>query len=96
MYVACSTQCFAQLPLEKALRLIAELEFSKVDVAINENGSHLKPSEVVKDVADASLRIRIGPSLTPAAFSVEFDVKSDDEYLQQLKAICRLARARRP
>jgi sugar phosphate isomerase/epimerase len=92
MYVACSTQCFARLPLEKALRLMAELEFSKVDIAINENGSHLKPSEVARDVAEAGLRIRIGPSLTPAAFSVEFDVKSDDEYLQQLKAICRLAR----
>ena len=35
MYVACSTQCFARLPLDRALRLIAELEFSKVDVAIS-------------------------------------------------------------
>jgi sugar phosphate isomerase/epimerase len=92
MYVACSTQCFAQLPLERALRLMAELEFSKVDVAINEQGSHLKPSEVARDVAEAALRIRIGPSLTPAAFSMEFDVKSEQEYLDQLKAICKLAR----
>ena len=92
MYVACSTQCFTRLALEPALRLMAELEFSKVDIAINENGSHLKPSEVAKDVVGAALRIRIGPSLTPAAFSVEFDVKSEEEYLHQLKAICRLAR----
>ena len=92
MYVACSTQCFARLPLDRALRLMAELEFSKVDVAINEQGSHLKPSEVVADIARAALSIRIGPSLTPAAFSVEFDVKSDDEYQRQLKAICKLAR----
>ena len=40
MYVACSTQCFARLPLERALRLMAELEFSKVDVAISEFGTH--------------------------------------------------------
>jgi sugar phosphate isomerase/epimerase len=92
MYVACSTQCFARLPLDKALRLMAELEFSKVDVAINEHGSHLKPSEVANDVAEAALRIRIGPSLSPAAFSVEFDAKSQDEYLHQLKGICKLAR----
>src|SRR5471030_2695106 len=92
MYVACSTQCFARLPLERALRLMAELEFSKVDVAISEQGSHLKPSEVARDVAEASLRIRIGPSLTPAAFSIEFDAPSDEVYLQQLKAICKLAR----
>src|SRR5262249_25877660 len=92
MYVACSTQCFARLPLERALRLMAELEFSKVDVAINERGSHLKPSEVADDIARAALRIRIGPSLTPAAFSVEFDAPSDEEYLNQLRAICKLAR----
>jgi sugar phosphate isomerase/epimerase len=92
MFVACSTLCFARLPLDSALRLMAELGFGKVDVAIVENGSHLKPSEVVKDISEAALRIRIGPSLTPSAFSVEFDVENDDQYLQQLKAICKLAR----
>jgi sugar phosphate isomerase/epimerase len=92
MYVACSTQCFARLPLDRALRLMAELEFSKVDVAITEHGSHLKPSEVAQDIAAAGLRIRIGPSLSPAAFSVEFDVPDDVEFLRQLKAICKLAR----
>lgn len=92
MYIACSTQCFSRLPLDRALRLMAELEFSKVDVAIHEHGTHLKPSEVANDVAEAALRIRIGPSLSPAAFSVEFDAPSEEEYLRQLKAICRLAR----
>lgn len=92
MFVACSTHCFARLPLQPALRLMAELEFSKVDVAISENGPHLKLSEVVADVAQAALRIRIGPSLTPAAFSVEFDALEGEDFLRQLKAICRLAR----
>ncbi len=92
MYVACSTQCFARLPLESALRLIAELEFSKVDVALHEHGPHLKPSEVATDVAAAFQRIRIGPSLTPAAFSVELDAPTEDEALRQLRAICKLAR----
>ena len=92
MFIACSTLCFARLPLERALRLMAELEFSKVDVAICENGSHLKPSEVAQDIAEAALRIRIGPSLTPAAFNVEFGGVTDEELLTQLKAICKLAR----
>ena len=30
MYVACSTNCFARYPLERSLRLIGELEFSKL------------------------------------------------------------------
>src|SRR5271154_1649388 len=90
--VACSTLCFARHPLDRALRLIGELEFAKLDVAIHEKGPHLKPSEVVQDVPLASQRIRIGPSLTPAAFSVEIDADDPKEYYRQLRAICKLAR----
>jgi len=92
VYVACSTLCFARHPLERALRIIGELEFSKLDVAIHEKGPHLKPSEVAADVGLAAQRIRIGPSLTPAAFSVQIEANSAEEYQRQLRAVCRLAR----
>lgn len=92
MFVACSTLCFAKYPLARALRLIGELEFSKVDVAIREQGPHLKPSEVLADVAAAAHQIRIGPSLAPASFTVEIDAPDPVEYANQLQAICRLAR----
>lgn len=92
MYVACSTKCFAQLPLEQALRIINELEFSKVDVALSEHGPHLKPSEVAQDVNLAAQQIRIGPSLTPAALNVEIEAVNAEVYESQLRAICRLAR----
>lgn len=92
MNVACSTLCFARHPLDRALRIIGELEFSKLDVAIHENGPHLKPSEVAGDVGLAAQRIRIGPSLTPGAFSVEIAATEPAEYQRQLRAICRLAR----
>jgi sugar phosphate isomerase/epimerase len=92
VYVACSTLCFARWPLERTLRTIAELEFGKVDIAIQEQGPHLKPSEVVADVAGAAQRIRIGPSLSPAAFNVEIEAADESDYQRQLQAICHLAR----
>jgi sugar phosphate isomerase/epimerase len=92
VYVACSTLCFARYPLDRALRIIGELEFSKVDVAIRESGPHLRPSEVAQDVTLAAQRIRIGPSLTPGAFRVELETPDLDVFNQQLRAICRLAR----
>lgn len=92
MYVACSTLCFARYPLDRALRTIGELDFSKVDVAIHERGPHLKPSEVLQDVTLAAQRIRIGPSLSPAAFNVEIETPDPAVYRAQLKAICQLAR----
>ncbi len=92
VYVACSTKCFSRYPLERALRIIGELEFSKLDVAIHEKGPHLRPSEVAADVSLAAQRIRIGPSLTPAAFDLEIEAPGEEEYHRQLKAVCRLAR----
>ena len=92
MFVACSTQCFARHPLERALRIINELEFSKVDIAIHEQGPHLRPSEVQHDLALALQRIRIGPSLSPAAFDVEIEAPTTREYACHLRAVCKLAR----
>jgi sugar phosphate isomerase/epimerase len=92
VYVACSTMCFSRLPLEQALRMINELEFSKVDIAIHEQGPHLKPSEVASDVSLAAQRIRVGPKLTPAAFSVDLEAENDDAAERQLKAVCKLGR----
>jgi sugar phosphate isomerase/epimerase len=92
VYVACSTTCFSRLPLEQALRMINELEFGKVDIAIHEQGPHLKPSEVALDVSLAAQRIRIGPKLTPAAFSLEIEAEGEDAVMRQLRAICKLGR----
>ena len=91
MFVACSTLCFGKHPLDRALQMISDLEFGKIDVAIHEGGPHLRPSEVAADVGRFAQRIRIGSSLSPAAFSVEI-AATGDEFLRQFRAVCRLAR----
>src|SRR5262249_37851909 len=68
------------------------LEFSKLDVAIHERGPHLRPSQVAEDVTLAGQMIRIGPSLSPAAFDLEIETESAEEYDRQLRAVCKLAR----
>ena len=92
MFVACSTLCFSRSSLEDALRVIAELGFSKFEAAIHEQGRQLRPSEVAADVGQAAARLRLGPGLTPVAFSVEIDAEGREEHDRQFKAICRLAR----
>jgi sugar phosphate isomerase/epimerase len=92
VYVACSTLCFGRHPLEAALRLIAELEFHKFDLALSEGGRHLRPSEVAADVPAAAARLRGGPGLIPAAFTVDVEADDEADYLRQFRAVCRLAR----
>jgi sugar phosphate isomerase/epimerase len=86
--VACSTLCFGKYPFERALQTIAELGFNKVDVAIHEEGPHLKPSDVAADVHTVASRLRLGPGLTPCAFSVA----TDEAGTEHFAAVCRLAR----
>lgn len=92
MYVACSTLCFGSRRFEEALRIIGELHFNKFDVAIDEQGPHLRPSAVAEDVVGTAARLRFGPGLTPAAFSVGIDAPDEKEYQRQFQALCRLAR----
>jgi sugar phosphate isomerase/epimerase len=91
VFVACSTLCFARYPLDQALRTIVELGFGKADIAIHEQGPHLRPSQVVADVHLAMQSIRIGPGLSPAAFSVVIHAQDQVEFDKQFQAVCRLA-----
>ncbi len=92
MYIACSTLCFGRLPLSEALQSIAELEFSKYEVAIHETRGQLRPSDVAADVNTIAQRLRMGPGLTPAAFCVSFQAPDEEEASRQFRAVCRLAR----
>jgi sugar phosphate isomerase/epimerase len=90
--VACSTLCFGKYPFERALQTIAELGFSKVDVALHEEGPHLRPSEVTADAHTIATRLRIGPGLTPCAFSVATAALDGSASAEDFAAVCRLAR----
>ncbi len=92
MFVACSTLCFGRHSLEEAIRLIGELRFAKVDLAVHEELEHLKPTEVAADVPRISHRLKSLCPLGLAAFHVQIIASDQVEYDRQLRAVCRLAR----
>jgi sugar phosphate isomerase/epimerase len=93
VFVACSTLCFTKEPLESALRHIVELEFTKVDLALVQDGPHLRPSDVAENFEAALHRIRYGPSLTPAALDLDFGPVEPKLLARRFEASCRLAKA---
>jgi sugar phosphate isomerase/epimerase len=95
MFVACSTLCFARESLEGALRQIAELEFDKFELALIENGQHLKPSEAGDNPEAALQRVRGGPSLIPSALYLDFGTVdwSNPVTDARFDGLCRLAKA---
>jgi len=95
VFVACSTLCFAREPLEAALRQIAELEFDKFELALVEDGQHLRPSEAGDHPEAALQRLRRGPSLVPSSLYLDFGPIdwSEPVTLRRFDGLCRLAKS---
>lgn len=93
MFVAASSRCFAGLSLDEAMRQLADLEFSHVEVFLHEHDGHLKPSDVVRDFDQALSAIKQIHRLTPTALSVDIDAPDEAEYYRQFAACCKLAKA---
>jgi sugar phosphate isomerase/epimerase len=91
VYVACSSLCFSRYPLNQALYAISELSFHKVDLALHEDGPHLKPSEVVADLNRVAQTLRKA-NVAYAAFHVRINAPDAEKYQETLRAVCRLGR----
>lgn len=91
MDVACSTLCFTREPLARALRHIAELDFTKVDLAIADEHAHIGPDQIVDDAAGVIQQIRQGPTLGFSAITLRTDAR-DPAFPQRLDAVAHFAK----
>jgi len=78
VFVAASTRCFAEMPFEQACEQISELQYDKVEIWLDENQDHLKPSQVIADPEGFCSRFRDATRLTPIAMSIENDLSVKD------------------
>lgn len=89
MFVAASTRCFAEMDFWQALDQITDLEFDRVEIWLDENGS-LKPSFVTANADEFMARMRDRTRLSPIALTLAHDV--DEPTFQ---ALCRIAKSLR-
>lgn len=93
MFVAASSRCFCDLPLDAALGRLVDLEYTNVEIVIHESGGHLKPSEVLADLDRAVQTCRKTHRLSAVAYSIDVEAPDDEEYYRQFAACCKLAKA---
>ncbi len=92
MFVAASSECFADLSLDGVLQRLVDLEFSAIEVAIHERGGPIKPSTVLNDLDSVVAACRETYRLTISGYSVDIDAEGET-YYDQFAACCRLAKA---
>jgi len=77
VFIAASTHSLGDLSFNDACFQIGEMGYDKVEIWMNEESDHLKPSEVTDDPEKFASQFREHTRLTPVAFSVEHDVDVD-------------------
>jgi len=91
VFVAATTQCFPNRPLDSAIEKLADLEFSHIEIGIHEDSEHIKPSEVVSDMAACYDKINSTRRLTVTGLSLDIAEEGED-YFQTFIKCCELAK----
>jgi len=92
VFVAATSRCFPDVPLDAAMMQLADLEYANVEIMIHESGGHMRPSAVMDDLERAILLCRQTHRLTPIAFSVDIEAP-ENLYYRQFAACCKMAKA---
>lgn len=74
MFVAVSTRCFAELSFADACAQLVDLEFDKVELWLDNSGTHLPVAEVADDPDAFVARYRETTRMPPVAFTTAHDV----------------------
>jgi len=93
VFVAATTRCYPELPLDAALQRLIDLEYTNVEIILDEAGVQLKPSEVLADPDRAIRLCRQTHRMTTIAYGVEPNAPGEQAYYAQFAACCRLAKA---
>ncbi len=92
VFVAASSYCFADLSLVDAIDRLSHLEFTAIDIVIDETGNQVKPSDVLADLENSIILCRDTHRLDISGYFVNITAKGDEHY-RQFESICRLAKA---
>ena len=92
MFVAVSTACYADLPLEEAVERLADLSFTALEVTIHEGSPQLTPALVASDLERAIAICTHTQRMDVISYDVMLESEGE-EYYQQFEAICQLAKA---
>ena len=92
MFVAASTNCFRDLGFDDAVEKLLDLEFSAIELTLDDTGNHIGPSEVHENYAASVVRCSSTRRLNVVGYDLNIAAEGD-EYLDIFTSCCKLAKA---
>ena len=90
MFVAASTACFPDLELRDCIERLGDLDFTAVEIILDENGE-LKPSELIDDMDRAVQLLRHTHRMEISGYEVNLRTTGDEEF-ERFERLCHLAK----
>ena len=87
MFVSVSTRCFSELDFAEACHQIDELEFDRLEIWLDEESNHLKPSTVAANPEQFATQFRDQNRIPAIAFDLAHDVPG-----KVFQGICRASK----
>ena len=92
MFVAASTSCFPDLSLQDAMERLADLEYTAIEIVVDEAQGPIRPSELINNFDSLVQICRLSRRITPISFLFRAD-PDDPKYYEYFTALCQLAKA---
>ncbi|MCY3007652.1 MAG: sugar phosphate isomerase/epimerase [Planctomycetota bacterium] len=92
MYVAASTGCFPELSFSDVIEVLGDLEFSSVEIELNDRTEQIPPKRIVEDFDEMLRQVRDTHRFDICSFNVKIDA-TGDTYYERFEKICDLAKA---
>lgn len=92
MLVSASTECFPDLSIPEATERLLDLEFTSIEIHLDEEGGLLKPSDVVNNLPAAVQTCLDTLRMNIVAYSLNLTATGAEMY-EQFAACCKLAKA---
>ncbi len=93
MFVAATTRCFPGASLSEAAEMLADQDFSSLEVFIHQTDGVIKPSDVLNHFEESVAKSRACNRISTAVYSI--DIEPEQDFEAHFRACCRLAKINR-
>jgi sugar phosphate isomerase/epimerase len=92
VYVAASTGCFPELSFPEAIEVLGDLEFTAVEIVLDDRGRQVTSAQIVEDFEETLRLVRDTHRLEICSYNVKIDA-SGDAFYERFEKVCDLAKA---
>jgi len=92
VYVAASTGCFPELSFPEVIEILNDLEFTAVEIVLDDGGQQLTASQLVDNFEESLRLIRDTHRLDICSYNVKIEGEGE-QYYTRFEKVCDLAKA---